>query len=109
MSHRGPRVCSKCHAPVAYWRNANREDSYLKVDLSFDDAGTVQKIVSTDPVTRKPLVWGKRLTGRDLADALANGERLHQLHSQTCSATRISNPKPEGLEIPGLTTTQKER
>lgn len=104
MSRRGPRLCGRCHAPVAYWRNANREDAYMKVDLSSDDAGTVQKIVSKDPDTGAPVVWGRRLTGTALAEAIANGERLHQLHSRTCAALRTPNPKPEGLEIPGLTT-----
>lgn len=104
MSRRGPRLCSRCNSPVAYWRNANREDSYLKVDLSSDDAGTVAKFVSKDPSSGQPVVWGRRLTGADLAAAIANGDRLHQLHNQSCAALRTPNPKPEGLEVPGLAT-----
>ncbi|WLP91341.1 hypothetical protein [Gordonia sp. NB41Y] len=107
MSGRAPRRCRRCHLPVLYWRNANREDSYLKVDPSFDERGTVQKIVNRDSITGQPTVWGRRLTGRDLEDAIANGERLHQLHSQTCTANRTPNPRPDGLSWPPTTKDRR--
>lgn len=100
-THRAPRRCGQCQQPVLYWRNANRDDRYLKVDPSSDESGTVQKLVNADGI------WGKRLTGPELAGAVASGEMLFTLHSTTCSARRKPNPKPEGLEIPGLTTRNR--
>lgn len=97
-AHRAPRRCGQCQQQVLYWRNAHRDDRFLKVDPSSDESGTVQKIVNDAGI------WGKRLTGSDLAAAVASGEMLFTLHSATCSARRKPNPKPEGLEIPGLTT-----
>lgn len=100
-THRAPRRCGQCQQPVLYWRNANRDDRFLKVDPSSDESGTVQKLVNADGV------WGKRLSGRELADAVASGDMLFTLHNVTCSARRKPNPKPEGLEIPGLATRKR--
>lgn len=102
--HRPPRVCPKCEAPVLWWRNANQgpDEKWLCVDLSSDEAGTVQKIVTTDrsdPHREQRIVWGRRLTGMDLAAAVGAGELLFTLHATTCSAHRPTNPKPEGLQI----------
>ena len=98
---RPPRTCPKCEAPVAWWRNANQPDEkWLCVDASSDDTGTVQKIVNDDP--DRPghkVVWGRRLTGPDLAEAVSNRDMLFTLHSTTCSAQRPPNTKPEGLHI----------
>ena len=80
---------------MLFWRNANsdRDDAYLMVDLSHDESGSVQKIVN------KSGVWGRRLTGRALDDAVASGEMLFTPHRQTCTAHKPANPKPQGLEI----------
>lgn len=98
---KGPRVCPDCDAPVAWWRNeAQREERWLLVDLSSDDAGTVAKTVRRDPEhPARRIAWGRKLTGIDLADAIASGEMLFTLHAVTCTARRPPNPKPEGLEI----------
>ncbi|AON97408.1 hypothetical protein SEA_NYCEIRAE_45 [Gordonia phage Nyceirae] len=94
---RPPRTCRYCRLPVLWWRNANRDGS-ICVDVSADDNGTVQKVV-THPAGERPVVWGRRLTGLDLATAVEAGEQLFTLHATTCSARKQRNPKPEGLQI----------
>lgn len=107
---RPPRTCRHCGAPVLWWRNANR-DSNICVDASPDDNGNVRKLVTTDRYTKKPVVWGKKLTPDELARLEADGPLplLFTLHSATCSALRRPNPKPAGLEIPGLATRKNRR
>ena len=93
---RPPKRCRKCDQQVLWWRNANRDGS-ICVDLSSDESGTVQKLVTTED--GQPVVWGKKLAGRDLADAVSNGVMLFTLHANTCAADRARNPRPEGLQI----------
>lgn len=73
------------------------------VDISFDEAGTVQKLVNDAGV------WGKKLSGRELADAVSAGERLFTLHAATCPSARKHNPKPEGLEIDWAAAPSRRR
>lgn len=96
-ARRGPRRCSKCGAPVAKWRNANREDRWLYVDLSLDEKGTVEKIVSGTPDA--PIVYGRVLNKHDLAESDSRDQLLFTLHSTTCTANRPTNPKPDGLAL----------
>ncbi|QBI97730.1 hypothetical protein SEA_DOGFISH_41 [Gordonia phage Dogfish] len=102
---RPPRTCRLCKLPVLFWSNANRDGS-ICVDVSPDDNGTVQKLV-THPPGEKPVVWGKRLTGLDLATAIESGEQLFTLHATTCPARKPRNPKPEGLQIVRPTPTPR--
>lgn len=95
-----------------YWRNSNgnpaRGVTYLCVDASSDDAGTVRKEASRDDAGR-PLVWGRVLSGIDLAAAVEAGEMLFTLHSSTCSAKRGPNPKPQGVEIDWPATSKMRK
>ena len=101
MGKSGPRRCSKCNAPVAWWRNElQREEKWLLVDLSSDSSGTVRKTVRPDQDDRtRQIAWGRKLSGMDLAEAVAAGEMLFTLHATTCTARRVRNPKPAGVEI----------
>lgn len=107
MGSRGPRRCSKCNAPVAWWRNeAQREETWMLVDLSSDPAGTVRRTTRPDPNDRtRQIAWGRRLSGLDLAEAVGAGEMLFTLHATTCTARRPRNPKPAGVEIVRLSST----
>lgn len=104
---RPPRHCPKCEQPILWWRNANRK-GMVCVDLSSDDAGTVRKLVNDDPDhPGQTIVWGKKLSGMDLAAAKADGVLLFTLHSVTCPAERPPNPRPAGLEIPTPTRSHR--
>lgn len=93
---RPPKPCPKCDQPVLWWRNANR-DSWICVDPSSDENGTVLKLVNQED--GRPVVWGKKLSGRDLANAISAGDMLFTLHATTCTAQRPRNPKPAGLQF----------
>lgn len=94
-----PSRCSKCKQPISWWRNANREGR-LPVDLSSDDEkGTIRKIVTQDPETGKPVIYGQKLTPDEVGVATADGEMLFTHHSDTCTSRRPHNPKPAGLEL----------
>lgn len=95
----GPSRCPRCKQPISWWRNASREGR-IPVDLSADpDKGSIRKIVSTDPDTKQPCVYGKKLAPDEVGEAMANGEMLFTHHSDTCSARRPHNPKPAGLQL----------
>lgn len=97
---RRPSECTKCHLPVSWWRSASRDGGWIKVDQSSDsDQGTVQKIVSKDPVTKQDVVYGKVLSGRELADAVSAGELLFTLHKTSCLALKPHNPRPPGVQL----------
>lgn len=108
---RPPKLCRDCDAPIFYWRNANGNpchgETFLCVDTSSDDSGTVRKEVSRDDAGR-PLVWGRVLSGIDLAAAVEAGEMLFTLHASTCSAKRAPNPKPPGVEIAWPKTSSRK-
>ncbi|GAC59308.1 MULTISPECIES: hypothetical protein [Gordonia] len=76
--------CKTCGQPIRWWRSSVREGGWLCVDYSPDDAGTVKRVPTLDPATRKRVMYGRALTGTDLAAALADGELLFTLHSRTC-------------------------
>lgn len=106
---RPPVTCPRCNAPVLWWRNANR-DGQICVDISSDASGSVQKIVTDDPDRPgRKVVWGKKLSQRELAAALASNphELFFTPHASTCSATREPNRKPEGLQIDWAASQRK--
>ncbi|NDK91431.1 hypothetical protein GYA93_17870 [Gordonia desulfuricans] len=106
---RAPLHCRDCEQPILWWRNANQtEERWLCVDSSSDDLGTIRKLITGDAEhPGRQIVWGKRLTGRDLAAAVADRELLFTLHSTTCSARRRPNPRPAGHEIPTQTRSRR--
>ncbi|MGB6246081.1 hypothetical protein [Gordonia sp. (in: high G+C Gram-positive bacteria)] len=83
-----PSKCRDCNQPIRWWRSAVREGGWLCVDYSPDDAGTVQRVPTRDPATRKAVMYGRDLSGMDLAAAVADGELLFQLHAHTCPKGR---------------------
>lgn len=90
---RGPARCRDCQQPITFWRSTEREGSWLCVDLSPDDNGTVIKIPTP------AAVYGRRLSGVDLAAAACDGELLFTIHATTCSARRdpVSGRRPPNL------------
>lgn len=99
---RPPAVCPKCEAPIAWWPNANRP-GMIPVDLSSDsEKGSIQKIVTRTPGPRgiaRETVVASKLSGADLAAAIANGEMLFTHHSDTCTALRPVNPRPDHVHL----------
>ncbi|MFC0314512.1 hypothetical protein ACFQNE_01925 [Gordonia phosphorivorans] len=81
--------CVRCHQPVRWWRTAGDPGSWVCVDFSPDDTGTVQKLPRqwTDPTSgTKHQVCRILHNSADWAAAVADSDLLFTLHTRTCSA-----------------------
>lgn len=106
--------CKQCNQPV-HWcrtRGPNARGSWVPVEISPDDRGTVRKTHAgskEDGFT----TYAEALTDVALNQAVADGVNLYEFHSQVCPARKSYNPRPADLTldlpIPASSTGRQTR
>ena len=102
--------CRKCKEKITFAKSMTRADSWIPLDLyPVAGKGSVRKRFI--PENGKDVVYGEVLTGTKLHSAIANAELLYARHSETCTANRPFNPKPDHvtLNIPAAPRRPRRR
>lgn len=91
--------CKKCKSSDVTWaKSMARAGGWILLDIYPDASrGTVRKRIETE--RGKKVVYGQVLAGTELYAALADNAKLYVRHSETCTARRPFNPRPQHLDL----------
>lgn len=89
--------CKKCKSEITWAKSMTRQGGWIPLDIYPDSRGTVIKRFEREQ--GREVVYGQVLTGTELYAALADNAKLYVRHSETCTARRPFNPRPQHLNL----------